>query len=148
MPLGERAKLRAQELGGNVDSDVLRRAERREQALGLRAVAGAEVDQCATGSDDRGDLASAALEDRALVTRQRVLRQRTDRFEQPRAEFVVEELGRDVRRGRREPGAQLGRRVSGRLLQKVEEAVRRNRGGTHADQYGWISANRPALRNV
>jgi hypothetical protein len=66
-------QLRTQEFPGNIDRDVLRRSQRRKQSFGLGTVAGAEVDQCAARPKAGGDLLGEPLEDRALVTRQRVL---------------------------------------------------------------------------
>ncbi len=89
----------AQEIGGDVDRDVLSRRQPAEQTLGLLAIARAQVDQYTAGADTRRDLVHVGIDDRALGARQRVLRQLANRLEKTRSERIVE-IFRRYRRAR------------------------------------------------
>jgi len=83
-----------QEVGRDVDRDVLRRLQQREQAGRLGAVAGAQVDQGAAGAGGGGDLGAVLGEDGGFGAGRVVLGQFADRLEQFGAERVVQEFGR------------------------------------------------------
>lgn len=75
----------------------------------LGAVAGAKVNQRRHRREHRGHAVLILGENRGLGTRRIVLGQLGDRREQPRAERIVEVLGRDrCRRRRQKTGEQLG----------------------------------------
>ncbi len=59
----QRLQLRAQELAGDVDRDVLRRPQRSEKPFSLGAVAGTKIDQRAVRTEPRGDLIDVPVED-------------------------------------------------------------------------------------
>src|SRR5690606_6917503 len=85
-----------------------------EQDAGLAAAAGAELDDRARGTGERGDLVAVRLEDRDLGAREVVLGEPRDLLEQARALVVVEEVRRQPPRRRAQPRGDVRLHVCGR----------------------------------
>ncbi len=81
--------------------------DRVDQQARLDRAAAAELDQLQRARQRAGDLAAVRREQIALDARQIVFRQPGDRFEQRRAQVVVEILRRKAERTRPQPGADV-----------------------------------------
>jgi hypothetical protein len=111
----------AQVGGRDVHGHVALHLESIEQARGLFAIAGAEVDQRRHRAERQRHGRQLLAENRRLGAGRVILGQLGDGSEQPRAERIVEVFGRHARRPRAQPGQQFpadrGRVVAGDLDQ-------------------------------
>ena len=97
--LRQHVKRSRKKSAGDIDRNVLRRRQPAEQAFGLFAIAGAQINQHAAGSDARCDLVHMRIDNRTLGAHQRILGQLADRLEQPRSERVIKIFRRNERGG-------------------------------------------------
>ena len=98
----------AEEIRRNIDRHISRRCQRAEQARGLFTVAGTQVDQRGAAAHAHRDLGRMQAEDGGFGARRVVLRQVGNRFEQTRAEGIVEKLRADTGRGCEQACLRLG----------------------------------------
>ena len=86
-----------QKVDRDIDRHITRRLECRKKTGGLGTVAGAEINQRATGADGAGDFSSVRLENAGFGACRVILIEFGYRLEQARTKRVVEKLGGDVR---------------------------------------------------
>ena len=136
----------AQKVDRDVHRHVAPRRQRAEQPRRLGAIARAQVDQhrlrAGGGQRRGGDRRAMGLEDGGLGARGVVLGRFGDGVEQPRAERVVEELGRGLRRLRHQ--AEGGFAGQGAVVGLVQlDESRRLHNGRRMDHIGqrpWAGA--------